>query len=254
MVKSNVDEDRLTDICFQLANADRRRMIEELQTRHLKLSEVAKLLDITATEALRQLQRLTDAGLLEKTSEGKYRSTPYSRLILESLATLGFISKHREYFSAHDTSLIPPQFRARFGELSKAVLSKEMVSNINTGTEVLKKARERIDVMADQRLEQHGDIIRQHLINDGTRVRTLVQESLLEVVKGDIISMDSGEMRSIPKVCATIIRTENIAGFALPRLDGLMDYQVFICHDPESMEWVGDLFEDQWNRAKPWRP
>ncbi len=229
-------------------------MIEELQTNHLKLSEVAKLLDITATEALRQLQRLTDAGLLEKTSEGKYRSTPYSSLILESSATLGFISKHREFFLFHDASLIPPQFRARFGELSKAVLNTEMVSNINTGTEVLKNARKRIDVMADQRLEQHGDIIRQHMLNDGTKVRTLVQESLLDSVKGDIISTDSGEMRSIPKICATVIMTENIAGFALTRLDGLMDYQVFVCRDPESMKWVGDLFEDQWNRAKPWHP
>ena len=110
------------------------------------------------------MQRLTDAGFLEKTSEGKYRSTPYSKLILESSTAMDFLSKHREYFLDHDASLIPPQFRARFGELSKAVLHTEMVSNINTGTGVLKNAEKRIDVMADQSLEQHGQILRQRLV------------------------------------------------------------------------------------------
>ena len=228
-------------------------MVEELQTRHLKLSEVAKMLDITATEAFRQLQRLTDAGLLEKTSEGKYRSTPYSKLILESSAAMDFLSKHREYFLTHDTSLIPTQFRARFGELSKAVLSTEMVSNINTGTEVLRNAERRIDVMADQRLEQHGEIIRQHLLRDGIRVRTLVQESLVESIKGDLITVDLAEIRYIPRICATIIMTDKSAGFALKRSDGLMDYQVFVCDDPDSKRWVGDLFEQQWDMAKTLR-
>ncbi len=200
------------------------------------------------------MQRLTDAGFLEKTSEGRYRSTPYSRLILESSTAMDFLSKHREYFLDHDASLIPPQFRARFGELSKAVLHTEMVSNINTGTEVLKNAEKRIDVMADQSLEQHGQIIRQRLVKDGIKVRTLVQESLLESIKGEMISADSGEMRCIPRVCAILIMTEKIMGISLPKLDGKMDYQVFAGNDPESMRWAGDLFEDQWNKARPWRP
>jgi predicted transcriptional regulator len=249
--RTKVDEGRLSDLHFQLSSADRRRIIEELQTQSLRLSEVAKTLDITATEAFRQLQRLTDAGFLEKNSEGKYRSTPYSKLILESSSAMEFLSKHREYFLDHDTSLIPPQFRARFGELSKTVLHTEMVSNINTGTEVLKAAEKRIDVMADQSLQQHGEIIRERLLN-GIKVRTLVQESLLESIKGDIITVDSGEMRCIPRVCSTLIITEKIMGISLPRLDGKMDYQVFAGIDPESMRWASDLFEDQWNRARPW--
>ncbi len=254
MVKPNADEDRISELHFLLSNADRRRIIEELQIQNLKLNEVAKKLDISATEAFRQLQRLTDAGFLEKTSEGKYRSTSYSRLILESSTAIDFLSKHREYFLDHDTSLIPLQFRARFGELSKAVLYTEMVSNINTGTGVLRDAEKRIDVMADQSLEQHGEIIRQRLLKDGIKVRTLVQDSLLKIIKGDQITVDSGEMRCIPRVCATLIMTEKIMGFSLPKLDGKMDYQVFAGNDPESMKWAGDLFEDQWNRARPWYP
>lgn len=233
-----------------MSNADRRRIVEELQTQDLKLNEVAKKLDITPTEAFRQLKRLTDAGFLEKTYEGKYRSTPYSRLILESSATMDFLSKHREYFSAHDTSLIPPQFRVRFGELSKTVLYTEAVPNINTATEVLKNAEKWIDVMADQGLEQHRQILGQ-LSLKGIKVRTLVQEINLESSNGEHIDVDSWETRHIPRVCAIIIMTEKMTGIALPKLDGRMDYQVFAGSDLESMKWTGDLFEDQWKKARP---
>jgi predicted transcriptional regulator len=252
-VKTNVDEDRLSDIHFQLSNADRRRIIEEIQTQSLKLNEVAKKLDITATEAFRQLQRLTDAGLLEKTSEGKYRSTSYSKLILESSATMNFLSKHREYFLEHDTSLIPSQFRARFGELSKTILLTEAVVNLNTSTKVLNNAEKRIDVMNEQHLEHNSQILRQRSL-EGVKVRSLLQENMIETIKEEPIVKQSWERRIIPRICAIIILTDKIVGIALPKLDGKMDYQVFEGKDPESMKWAGDLFEDQWNRARPWHP
>jgi predicted transcriptional regulator len=252
MARTNDDEERLSNLHFLLSNADRRSIIEELQVHELKLSEVAKRLGITATEAFRQLQRLTDSDFLEKTAEGKYRSTNYSKLMLESSAGMDFISNHRKFFLDHDTSLIPPEFRARFGELSNAILHTESVPNINTGTEVLKSAEKWVDVMSDQRLEQHGQLLRQRSLDEGIKVRTLMQESLLERIKGELIIANSGEIRYIPRVCATMINTDKIVGFALPRLDGKMDYQVFAGTDARTTKWVTDLFEDQWNKAKPW--
>ena len=254
MVKTNVDEDRLSDLHFQLSSADRRRIIEELQAQNLKLNEVAKKLDITATEAFRQLQRLTEAGFLEKTNEGRHRSTAYSKLILESSAAMDFLSKHREYFLDHDASLIPPQFRARFGELSKSALLTDPVTNLNTGSEVLEDAEKWVDVMAVQSLEQHSQILRQRSL-EGVKIRYVSPESVIETTKKGLIPVkQSGERRFIPRICAVIVRTDKSAGFALPKLDGKMDYQVFAGTDPESMKWVGDLFEDQWNKARPWHP
>jgi len=218
------------------------------------MNEVAKKLDITATEACRQLQRLTDAGLLEKTPEGRYRSTPYSKVILESATAMNFLSKHREYFLSHDTSFIPPEFRARFGELSKAVLHTQTVPNLNTGNEVLKSAEQRIDVMGEQRLEQHSQIAKQRS-SEGVKVRTLLHESNIENMKEELaLAKQSVERRFIPRVCAVMIMTEKIMGFALPGFDGKYDYQVLTGNDPESIRWARDLFEDQWNKARSWHP
>jgi predicted transcriptional regulator len=254
MVRTKADEDRISDLHFLMSNADRRRIIAELQNQPLKLNEVAKKLDITPTEAFRQLQKLTDACLLEKIVDGRYRSSPYSSLILEHSASLEFLSRHREYFLDHDLSLIPPQFRARIGELSKTVLFPEAVPNINTATEVLKSAEERIDVMAEQRLEQHGHLLRQRG-REGVTLRFLLQDSMIETIKIERKTADPvGETRFIPMICAMIIRTDKSVGIAFPKLDGKMDYQAFAGTDPESMKWADDLFEDQWNRARPWQP
>ena len=215
---------------------------------------MAKKLDITATEAYRQLQRLTDAGLLEKIPDGKYRSTPYAKLVLESSGAMDFLSRHREYFLDHDTSLIPPEFRVRFGELSKTVLLTEAVVNLNTATEVFKDAEKRIDAMNNQHLRHNAEILRQQSFK-GVKVRSLLQENMIGTIKEDpSLAEKSWELRTLPRIGAIVILTEKIVGIALPKLDGKMDYQVFEGKDPESMKWAGDLFEDQWNRAKPLHP
>lgn len=253
MEKMKIDEDPVSDIHFLLTNADRRKIIEELQTQNLKLNEVAKKMDMTATEACRQLQRLTDAGLLEKSSEGKYHSTPYSRLILESSTAMNFISKHREFFLNHDTSLIPPEFRARFGELSKTALRTEAVVNINTASLVLKDADRQIDIMTEQHLEHNAQILRRQSLR-GVKVRSIVQENMNEKIVEGTDLQTAWERRSVPRICAMVVLTEKVVGIALPKLDGKMDYQVLEGTDPESMRWAGDLFEQQWSRARPTRP
>jgi predicted transcriptional regulator len=228
-------------------------MIEELLTQSLKLNELAKKLDITATEAFRQLQRLTEAGLLEKNSDAKYSSTPYARLILESMAGTEFISKHKAYFLEHDVSFIPAPFRARFGELGKTIHLADPIPNMNTANDILKNADEFIYIIAEDHLVQHSLLIRERLLA-GVKVRTLIKESLLESVKGEFVKRGEGEVRLAPKVFGTLILTDKSMGFALPNRGGTIDYQVIAGVDPESIRWGLDLFEDQWSKARPWNP
>jgi len=228
-------------------------MIEELLTQSLKLNELAKKLDITATEAFRQVQRLTEAGLLEKNSDGKYSSTPYAKVILESMAGTEFISKHKAYFLEHDVSLIPASFRARFGELSKTIHLADPIPNMNTANDILKDANEFIYIIAENHLVQHSQLIRQRLLA-GVKVRTLIKESLLESVKGEFLRRGEGEVRLAPAVFGTMILTEKSIGFALPKVGGTIDYQVIAGFDPDSIRWGLDLFEDQWSKARPWDP
>ena len=90
------DDGKLADevgpeLFFQLASPDRKRILSELQKEDLHLNEMAKRLGMTATETLRQLQRMTEAHLLEKMPNGSYRLTPYAKIVLDVSAPLELI-------------------------------------------------------------------------------------------------------------------------------------------------------------------
>lgn len=226
-------------------------MIKEFLTETLKLNEAAKRLNMTPTEAFRQLTRLTDAGLLEKLSDGRYRSTAYAGLIMESVNPLAFIARNREHLADHDATRIPPEFRARFGELLRTHLLTETVPNLNRGTEAFRKAQRRIDLMVEQRLAEHGRAIRERAL-EGVKVRYLFQDSFLASIKDELRkSAPLGEVRSIPSICAMLIIVDDSVVLSLPRTDGKMDYQLLLGNSPEVVRWAEDLFEAQWSVARP---
>jgi predicted transcriptional regulator len=220
----------------------------------LKLNEIVRRLNLTPTEGFRQLQKLTEAALLEKLPEAKYRLTEYGKLVLDSSSSLSFLSKNREYFLDHNASLLPPEFRGRFGELSAAILSPDVVTSLNKITDMVRSARDRIDVMVDARFGLQAEMMIQRQL-EGVKFRRLMQESMIPEAK-TLLSSEKHlpEMRVIPTVCAGMIMTEKEAGFALRRLDGKIDQIGFYGNDDSSLRWSGDLFSDQWEKAKPWYP
>jgi predicted transcriptional regulator len=110
-------EDRLAELHFQLASVDRRRMISELEKEDLHLNELARRVGVSATEAFRQVQRMTEARVLERMPDGRYRLTPYAKLALDISSPLDFVSRYRDYLMENEASLLPKEFRARLGEL-----------------------------------------------------------------------------------------------------------------------------------------
>ena len=115
----NLDDDELLEkLFFELSSESRLAILRELLGKSLKPQEMARSLDVTATEAFRQLQRLSDARLVQRQPEGSYTITSYGRLVLHLSSSLGVASKHREYFLGHDIWRLPIQFIDRIGEVS----------------------------------------------------------------------------------------------------------------------------------------
>ncbi len=248
------DEDKPGELFFQFSNMDRRRILEEALKGSIKLNETARKLEMTPTETFRQLQRLTEAALLEKLPGDRYGATAYARLVFGSSAHLRFISQHREFFLTHDASRLPAEFRLRLGDLSKGILFTDNITSLNKLTELLRNAKERIDIMAEERFGVHSEIMDQRQ-QEGVKLRGLLQESLIPTVRTlPRSNHPPPEMRVIPRVCAAMMMTEKEAGVTLPRTDGKFDQIGFYGTDESFLRWTGDLFRDQWERAKPWHP
>ncbi len=254
MAKLVQDEDRPGELFFQLSNIDRRRILEEALKGSIKLNETARKLGMTPTETFRQLQRLTEGDLLEKLPGDRYGATAYARLVLDSFAPLHFISQHREFFLTHDASRLPAEFRLRLGDLSKGELFTDNITSLNKLTELLRNAKERIDIMVEERFGVHAEIMKQRQL-EGVKLRGLMEESLIPVARAlPRSNQPPTEMRVIPRVCAAMMMTEREAGVTLPRTDGKFDQVGFYGTDESFLRWTGDLFRDQWEKAKPWYP
>jgi predicted transcriptional regulator len=247
-------DEKPTELFFLLASTDRRRILSELQKENLKLNETAKRLDMTATEALRQLQRLTEGGLLEKIPDGKYRLTSYGKLALDSSSSLDFIAKFREFFLAHDASLLPNEYRARLGELSECQLASTTTETFNNTTGMIKNAQEKVDATIEVGFELHLQMMMQRL-REGVKVRWLMQDSFLTKAKPMLRSEKLiPEMRLTPRLKGHIYVTDKAAAVTLRRNDGTMSLSSFFSENASFMKWASDLFTYEWQNAKPWIP
>src|SRR5512136_2014159 len=105
--------ERLDLLFFELASEDRLNILRELNSKSLKMQDIARKRDLTATEASRQLQRMSKAQLIERLPEGVYTVTQFGKLILLLSSSIEFALKHKQYFLNHNIWKLPSAFISR---------------------------------------------------------------------------------------------------------------------------------------------
>jgi len=243
----------LDKLFFELASENRLGILQELQAEGLRMQELARRLSLTDTESSRQLQRLSEARLVQKQPDGKYGLTLYAKLVLDTASPLDFISRYREYFLDHDACFLPHEFRARLRELSGVRLISNTVETLNWVTQMFRDAQKKI-YMTVVGFDVNDEIMR-HRVQEGLEVRWLMDESFLPKARL-ILRSDKllPQMRSIPKVPGHVAVTDKKALLTLPRIDGTLSYEAFVGEDASFLKWAEDLYIYRWERAKPWHP
>ncbi len=241
------------ELHLELSSEDRLRIVAALQKENLKLTDLEKHLDLTGTEALRQLHRLTDARLVERMPDGKYQLTAYARLVLDAAAPLEFIARYREFFLEHDGFVLPVEFRARLGELSKCKLIPSTVETINEVTQLIQGTQERLDTVI-MGTEAIIELMRQRS-QAGVKVRWLMHESFRDRAPAVLRAWERlPEVRSTPTVPGHIVVSERAALLTVRTVAGEMAYASFVGEDTAFRQWASDLFAHEWQKARPWAP
>jgi len=235
---------------FELASDSRLAIMEELQAGSLKMQELARKLDLTSTEAFRQLNRLSEAQLVARRADGAYAVTQYGRLVLFLIPSLRFAHHHREYFLAHDVWRLPPQFLSRMGEAMKAELSMSAMVNINRAQRVFMEAEQFSWGMAEGEIPELMAPIMDERLRHGVRMRYIVPERMLPP-RDEVAGLEGRlEVRGVPEIPAIIGVSEKAAAVCFRFTDGRMDYAGFFGRDPEFIGWAVDLFEHYWGMAR----
>jgi len=246
------EEKRLNTLFYELASEDRISILRELCLSQLKMQDIARKLDLTATEASRQLQRMSQAKLIERGHEGTYSTTQFGKLLLTLSASMELAYKYDDYFLAHDITRIPLPFVNRIGELAQAVLVSDLTLNLSRWESLLKNAEDHIWVMTPQVMSHLSQIMADKL-RDGVKLRSIFCENIREI-KTSLPLGKNVERKFLHTVPVIMIVSEKEASISFPRLDGNVDYPSFFGSDSKFLNWANDLFLYHWEQAKMWYP
>ncbi len=234
---------------FDLASESRLAILQELSKISLKMQDIARKLDLTATEASRQLQRMSKARLIERLPEGTYTTTHSGKLILTLASPMSFAFKHRDYFLEHNVWHFPIDFVHRLGELSQGVLVSDLNENMIRWEEMIKAAEDHVRVMTPQVMPTLSRIMGEKL-QAGVKLKSLLSDQLSTTSKTYAQTGQNVERKLFPSIPAIIIATEKEATISLPFLNGQMYHAAFFGNDEQFLKWVNDLFLYYWNQGK----
>jgi predicted transcriptional regulator len=236
-------------LLFELASEDRLRILETLDKNALKMNDIAKKLDLTATENFRHIQRLTEANLIVKQPDTTYCLTQIGKLIMNMLLSLEVIDKHKDYFLNRDVWKLPYPFINRLGELSNAQLGMNTVENLNGAAQALTRAEKYVWGMGDRAMEYLEGVMTQ-AVAKGVKFRYIFPEAMLPHYKITREMAPYAEHRTLKEVCLVVFCSEKEAALCLPTMDGRLDYAGFNGSDPMFRLWTEDLFSYYWERGK----
>ncbi len=243
----------LDRLFFELASESRLGILRALQETSLRMQQVARGLDLTETEACRQLHRLCEARLVQKQVDGSYALSAYGRLILELSSSMDFVFENRDFFQKHDLFLLPKDLRARLGDLSGCQLLTSTVETINKVAEMVKASQVRIDSVI-LGLESIDELMRQRR-QEGVKVRWLIEENFMPRARLILRSWRLlPEIRVVSFVVGHYTVTERAAILTLRRNDGTMGFSALVGEGASFLKWVEELFMLEWQKANLWRP
>jgi predicted transcriptional regulator len=232
---------------FSLASESRLDILNALSSNEFKMNELARKINITPTEASRQIQRLIDELIIQKQPDGVYTLTNYGKLVLHFFPSLDFIHRHRQYFLEHDIWQLPPQFISRLGELSQGTLYTEMADTVNKIEHMMQSSDDHVWTITDQIMAVHENAMKEK-ISKGIKLRSIVHERLIRSSQVQVFGKNV-ERRVIASVPGLFSITEKEAFFALLSIDGKLSSSGFFGNDPQFMKWVNDVFLYYWDKT-----
>ena len=215
--------------------------MRKLQTGNLKMQEIARHLDLTATEAFRQLERLSAASLVQRQPDGSYVLTQYGKLELHFTSVMEFMLKNKQYFLNHDLWRLPQQFVNRIGELSQATLKMGLLESTTISSQMIGKAEKFMWGISAEPLTQRFDEIANQ-IPKGVEYKILSPQP-----PAKLPNFENRILSDSPVILAI---TEKEAAICFRFVDGRVDYASFIGNDTIFLNWVKDLFLHYWNKGQ----
>jgi predicted transcriptional regulator len=247
--------EKLQELLFELSSSERMGIMRLLQDESLKLSDLSKKRRLTNPEALRQLRRLCDVGLVQREPSGLYMISHYGELVLSLLEGVDFVARNQDYFSKYDTSFLPYEYINRFGELLSSSIGAEPFKVLEKTQNVLKEAKEFVWIISNQNFALYLPTMMEKL-ESGIDFRLIFPESVYPPESRALIPSNTPGMhkRILSEVNVRLVVTDKYSGFGLPLRENMTDYRAIMGDDSRFHKWCKDLFTYYWEKSRPHIP
>ena len=259
MLKEKQMED--VALCFlELASEQRLQILSKLNKKPLRVSTLAKSINVTSQEIHRNLDRLSDAHFVFKGADEHYHITTNGKIILSQMPLVAFLTKNQKFFETHDLGDMHLKFIRRLGVLEDCkhvkgvthVLDKWKSIYKNAKTFVFDAITESPSGMVDPLIKrikdnaQYKHIITDDLIEPEGRTKTLEKLGYFSLIKEGKI-----ERRVSNNLDIIIVMNEKEAGVIFSAKDGQPDLRnMFYGTDALFLDWCKDYLEYIWKQSR----
>jgi predicted transcriptional regulator len=242
---------------FELASEQRLAIIFQLNEKSAKISQIAKYLGITMQEAHRNVNRLQDAGLIEKDPGGIFSLTTFGNTIIKQIPTFNYLSKHKEYFSEHMLGELPIKFVMRLGALDKCEYVKGVVAILERWKDIYREADQYIYEIVPQvpidllepavtRVKEKG-VKYSYVFPKDVIIPKGRKDMLKKLGHTELLNKGAIERRMVESVQVAVILNEKQAALLFPTQKGETDMNmIFFSSDRVFHEWCLDYFRYRW--------
>lgn len=242
---------------FELASEQRLSIIFRINEKKAKISQLAKDLGITMQEAHRNVNRLQDAGLIEKNPEGVFSLTTFGNTIIKQIPTFNYLSKHKEYFSEHVLGELPIKFIMRLGALDNCEYVKGVVAILERWKDIYRNAEEYIYEIVPQvpidliepaidRVKSKG-VKYSYVLPKNVIIPKGRKDLLKKLGHNELMNKGAIERRMVDSVQVAVVLNEKYASVMFPTQKGETDMNmIFYSSDPIFHEWCLDYFRYRW--------
>ena len=244
---------------LELSSEQRLSILQKLDEKKQKLSEIAKILDATAPEVHRNLERLERNNLIKKSTENKYAIDDLGKVVLCLAPTIGFAINNKDFFSTHPIENIPKKFIVRLAELEDSKLMTSYVNTFEEWKNIYNSAEKFIQNILYE-VPYFDEFIEPlyEKVSNGVKIRSIFYEKAMvssgrnSALKKFKKYIDSGDVqrkmtRDVPIV---IIMNESKGCIMFSTNDNKIDSgNAFVGTSPQFLDWCSDYFEYCWSNS-----
>ncbi len=237
----------VTDLLFEISSEERLRILHLLDEEPKRLSDIAKIMDITTSETSRHLSRLVNKGAIEKNIEGEYCLNGYGKLLIQMTSYFEFLVDKREYIQTHDLSVLPSGFITQLGNLKDSIIMSGVFGVMDAQMAAVMETNKRIWIMSPGRHSLVAEVVKEK-IADGTDVRIILEEESLET--DELASLPRKHFRTLQNTPVLVGVFDDRAGVCFPDRSGTVDLSVMLAgRNEEFCSWIIEVFQHYWDIA-----